>query len=421
MKITFAALCLALLAVWPVAVQQRFTSATTLLTVDATVTDANGAPVPGLTAADFQVRLNGKTQPVRAVAFLQASSTSAPESAAPGVRAATPLPTAMRSAPADPRVFVLLLDDLSIRAGNSKGLLVSAERFVSKLPLGDIVGFTTTSGQVTVNPTTDHAALMKRLRRAQGELFDPREFLGRPIVGMIEALQMAKAAAAAGVQLTVMVEEPDLFDPPGVYKDNRALSQAAQTLTDMSGGQFYSVIGQAERFYDRVLQSASAVYRLGVELPSDLAAGADVVVQVAVAKRGLTVHASHHSVAPAPPFRPLPVEQQLKNAISSGQPNYSVPLTLNPEVVRTPGTGQLAIRVVIEVPSGVPGPLIGVFGLVDETGALKSVPRAPERLAGGNYRLEFLVPVVPGKYRLRFAVADATGAVGSIEVVTIAK
>ena len=50
--------------------------------------------------------------------------------------------------------------------------------------------------------------------------------------------------------------------------DDRALLAGVQTLTDMAGGQFYRVIGQPIRFFDRVTASASAVYRLGVALPA---------------------------------------------------------------------------------------------------------------------------------------------------------
>jgi VWFA-related protein len=511
--------------------QQRFTSATTLLTVDATVTDADGKPVPGLTAADFEVKLNGKVQPVRAVAFLEAatsSSTMVVPAAASAVAAPAPAPAETKS-PAEARVFVILLDDLSIRAGNSKGLLVSAERFVSRLSPHDIVGFTTTSGLVTVNPTRDRDELLKRLRRAQGQMFDTREVTrsGTGVfVGTFEALQyddgfkgvllnviqrectalppnviakrleqlivddpcagdversarliakiarrnaqdqlnvmenviramgtadgikhlvivsggigvttntvdfipVAKAAAVAGVQLTVLAEEPDDVDVSSwgstraKVQDDRSLLGAEEMLTDMSGGQFYRVIGQAERFYDRVLMSASAVYRLGVELPPDVAAGADVAVQVHLIRRGLTVLASHHSVAPAPPPPPLPVGQQLKNAITSGKPSYGVPLTLDPEVVHSTGPNPLAIRVVVTVPSTVAGPLTGVFGFVDDSGSLLSGKRALDRTADGrSYRAEFLVPVNEGMYRLRFAVADAKGAVGAVEVKVTAK
>src|SRR5664279_748020 len=44
-----------------------FRSSVTLVTVDVSVLDRDGKPVPGLTADDFQIKLNGKLQPVRAL------------------------------------------------------------------------------------------------------------------------------------------------------------------------------------------------------------------------------------------------------------------------------------------------------------------------------------------------------------------
>jgi hypothetical protein len=378
---------------------------------------------------------------------------------------------------------------------------------------------------VTVNPTQDRAELMKRLRRAQGNLFDPRDSAAaindHVFVGTMEALQyddgargvmltilerecgiknasakrleqwmadnpcaeaadrsarmiaklarrnaadqllaieaairamaaaegikhlvvatggigvthnvvdfipVAKAAAAAGVQLSVMAEEPD-FDMGAVggrarEQDDRAMMSAMQTMTDMAGGQFYRVIGQAERFYDRVLKSASAVYRLGVELPPDIAAGASVSVEVEVPRRGATVHASHHAAAPLPPPPPPSTDEQMRRAIEKGTPAYAVPVQLDYDV-RRDDPAQTALHVVITVPATVAGPLSGVFGIVDDAGRLKSGKRALSRRADGSaYELDLLVPVDPGTYRLRFAVSDANGAVGATEAKVIVR
>jgi hypothetical protein len=54
-----------------------FRSGVTLVTVDVTVLDKDGRPVPGLAADDFQIKLNGKLQPVRALSYVQVAEKAA--------------------------------------------------------------------------------------------------------------------------------------------------------------------------------------------------------------------------------------------------------------------------------------------------------------------------------------------------------
>ncbi len=57
-----------------------------------------------------------------------------------------------------------------------------------------------------------------------------------------------------------------------------------------------------------------------------------------------------------------------------------------------------------------------MFGLVDSAGQLRTGRKTIDAPAdGGNYRVSLSLPVTPGPYRLRFAIADAGGHVGSID------
>lgn len=501
--------------------QQPFRSTTSLLVLDVSVLDRDGNPVTDLTPEDLVVSLNGETEPVRAMVFLATHRTSATTTARRlandfQLRSAPAAPAGSNTEP-DPRLLVLLVDDLSIYPTESKGLVVAAERFVDSIPPRDWVGLATTSGLATVNPSLDRTTLMTRLKRTFGQMNDPRR-MSRPYVGLLEALlvdklpgaalrnlieercglpanvvaskslgqilaefpcaqevekqarhnatfarnnarnqleayaaviramapapgvkqlviltggvaltpsdsldfiPVAKAAAAAGVQITMLAEEPDDVDLSflnalELAADQRQMLQQAQTLADMSGGQFFRVIGQADRFYQRVLTSASAVYRVGVDLPRKLPSDGQYAVKVVVKRPGVKAFASHYATPPPPPVALSP-DEQMQHAIRTGEPSYAVPVQMAAETVQSNDGLQTLIRVLVEVPGDTPGPVAGMFGIVGPDHQLRSGHRDLVRSTDGkSYRLDFLVPVAAATYDLRFAVADASGAVGAV-------
>jgi hypothetical protein len=134
-----------------------FRGGTTLVRVDVTVLDAAGKPVPGLTPDDFEITLDGRAQRVQTVDY-QTTPTS------PAVNA-TSERQATNSTPASPsRLVVMLVDDLSMAATTNRDLVYAASRFVANLQKADLIGFTTTSGEATVNPR----AITRPLRLVSG-------------------------------------------------------------------------------------------------------------------------------------------------------------------------------------------------------------------------------------------------------------
>jgi hypothetical protein len=409
----------------------------------------------------------------------------------------------------DPKLVVILIDDISIDPLSSKGLFVSAERFVESLPSRDWAGLASTSGRMTVNPSLDRAPLMKVLKRAFGWMDDPRMSSSNG-VGLMEAVEaedsgslllavieracvlrrssanlgqllatntcaqavekrvrdnaafarintrnqfdayssvigamssapgvkqlviltggvalkpsdslefvpVATLAAAAGVQITMLMEEPqeDMQHGRGWVKDQRRLLQQAETLAEMSGGQLYRVVGQADRFYERVLRSASAIYRLGVDLPAQTPEDGSYHVSVTVKRQGVRVLASRWAAPPAPTTVVAP-EAQMADAVTKGTLLYGVPVAINAEPVDDHGAP--AIRVRIDVPGDTAGPVSGLLGFVSPDGQLMRGQRALTQASRGSaYQLDFLLPAPKsGLYQVRFAVRDATGAVGAV-------
>jgi hypothetical protein len=241
--------------------------------------------------------------------------------------------------------------------------------------------------------------------------------------GLSALTPIARAAAEAGVQVSVLVEEPEgpsaLDTDPGIVAVKRADGLARifgiQTVADLTGGNFHRVRGSPEQAFARVAAASSALYHLGVEAPAESVPGKHYGVLATVRRAGVTVHANRQAVLPAPPVV-VPIEDQLRTAVAKGQPLYGVPLTAATVLRRGAGTDQIELGANVEVPASAPGPVTVVFGLVDAAGTLKTGRKTVDAPAdGSNYRLSLSQTVLPGKYRLRFAVADAGGHVGSLD------
>jgi VWFA-related protein len=495
-----------------------FRGGVTLVPVNVSVVDRDGKPVPGLTADDFEVKLDGHVQPVRAVAY---EEVALPTPGSPvGTPAAAPVREVTNAAPpVEPRLFVVMLDDLSITPSRGKGMFFAATRFVDTLPLSDVVGFTTSSGTATLNPTRNRPAVDAALRHTAGEFDDPRDLMPEYPVGLAEALEVwagdqttlqqiiqrdcfqgkptpspgaiansycaeqvqrkvrmlgslsrmtaarqiqaylsvitamkpapglkelvvisdglgvagreqmvdfqpvARAAAEAGVHLSVLEQEPDLtsvedrapLDNEVRRNDNLALTEGLITMTEATGGDFYRVIGLPDPAFKRVAIATSGVYHLGIEAPPGSAAGRNFTLAARVKRSGLTVHANRVAVAPAPTVV-VPLDDQLQAAVAKGLPNYGVPVALATVVRRGDTATAIDVDANVEVPASVLGPLTMMFGLLDSAGKLETGRKTIEAPAGGGtYRVSVSLPVAPGTYRLRFAVADASGHIGSID------
>ena len=93
-----------------------------------------------------------------------------------------------------------------------------------------------------------------------------------------------------------------------------------------------------------------------------------------------------------------------------------MPLSVGTSLRRGDVGDQVNLDVNVEVPSTARGPLTFVFGLGDRSGILQTgTTTIPGPSASGDYRASLVLPVSPGTYRLRFAVADSDDKVGSVE------
>jgi VWFA-related protein len=564
-----------LLALWGATMGARqqaptFRSSTSLVTIDVAVFDGAGTPVPGLAAQDFEVRLNGRTQPVRLVSWLEARSELQSSSGTPTPAAQAASASSFESSPrtaavgrGEDRVFVLLFDDLSMDALRGRRMIDAAATFVRGLPSGDPIGLVRSSNvAASTNPTLDRTVILNRLAGLSGSAGDlsasrpqgpPAEQEAGPdgTVGVAQALDIdagdaealktaiaqgcfngdrtevdsqvldvliaanscassvrqqarrtaamarrqaslqidawsaviramgvasgirhlvivsdglpigregalltpiARAAAEAGVQVSVLMEEPDasLSDegraamPLGSTarpqndtgaarrrtEDQRMYMAGLQTAASQAGGQFYRVVGDPAPFYNRVRTTSAAVYRLGVEIPEGQAPGRALTVEAKVLRPGVTVHVSRHTVVPPPrvepPAAPTPAarartpEERLSDALATGASIADLPLEVAALLRPASGTpDRLELVSHLRVAGPARGPVTMAYAVVAAGGTTPvSSGRVAVQAADGDGSWRLLTPIAlpPGQYVLRVAALDAAGQLASSQV-----
>jgi VWFA-related protein len=128
--------------------------------VDVVVTDANGAIVPGLTAADFEIVEDGAPQPILTFSEVALPLERRQGGAAPLRRAEVRSNRAM----AHGRVYLLLLDDLFVMAARTPGVQQVAREFIDRyVQPGDLVAVATTGGMAGMSQAfTEDMALVSR-------------------------------------------------------------------------------------------------------------------------------------------------------------------------------------------------------------------------------------------------------------------
>jgi hypothetical protein len=240
------------------------------------------------------------------------------------------------------------------------------------------------------------------------------------------------AAARSGVQLAVLTEHEDDLDMSSQPRTTTVFGQSVggtgiearrredrlmfifglQTLADMSGGAFERVISNSDGAFRRVAASGSGVYRLGVELPPD-AGVRTLVVEAAVTRSNLRVRVNRRAVGPAS-SGDATAGAKVAAAIKEGARYDGVPIRMSVAKRRT-GADRIELAVDLQMRPRVAGPMRVTIGLLDAAGRLTQGTDTVEAAAGtAAPRHTVAMPVAAGTHRLRVAVEDAGGNVGSV-------
>lgn len=158
-------------------VQPTFRTETTLVEVSAVVVDRAGTPVLDLAADDFEVLEDGEPRPL--VGFRQVVSGTERPGGRVDVAGARYETLATNVGLADAPVFVLLLDDLNIRAIRAHRAIRGATGLLEAIPAAALVAVVSTSGiggsHLTLTPR--NAGHLEHVRALRGQLIEGRPSL----------------------------------------------------------------------------------------------------------------------------------------------------------------------------------------------------------------------------------------------------
>ncbi|CAN5740686.1 hypothetical protein BH24ACI5_BH24ACI5_15920 [soil metagenome] len=200
-----------------------FKTGVELVPVDVQVVDRDGRPIGGLKAEDFEVTIDGRKRPVVSVELLQYASAN---SASPGGTAPVAAVAGASGTPSR-RLYVIGVDEHSIRFGSARAAMEASKRFIAQLGPDDLVGLVAyPTGATRVDPTTDHAQVLAALDQV-GALFEPPQT--RYNISAAEALDMVSNNSGTAGQV-VDRECPETRDSSTKIECGRLVRMEGQAL-----------------------------------------------------------------------------------------------------------------------------------------------------------------------------------------------
>jgi len=266
--------------------QPVFRGGVDLVTFDVRVVDKDGKPVPGLTANDFTVTLDGQRRPVRAIDYMTFGSGTTKDATAPSAPAAANAPAPAASAPRGGRVILFVVDDVSARPLEIVSLVAAAQRLLPTFDAADLVGLVTTSGLGGfVPPTRDRAAVNAALHG--------RGLVGRadvrnksPFVTVDEAIEIVRDldhdvfAAVVARECGTQDARSDQRCPLSVRTNSRLIDAMTSNQRDQEiQGYAHAIRALMAEPAPRVLIALTKGFPLSPYVPSPL----DAVSQAAAA------------------------------------------------------------------------------------------------------------------------------------------
>ena len=249
--------------------------------------------------------------------------------------------------------------------------------------------------------------------------------------------RLQELAAESRTALFTMVAET-LPDPDAIprnlagrddyARDLRMREMGLSQTARRTGGEFYRVIGDPRRWFERIEAQLAGHYLLGVEVDPGDPVDDRRRIAVAVARSGAEVRLRHgnahgrvlRETRPVDP-ETLRVDERLRAMLRSPTAEPLLPLRVS--TYSYPHDGQARVAVTAEVGSErVDGAdvtigfaLLDTWGTVVSTGRRRMAGTAANRQRNGSYAYTLPITTAPGRYALRVAAIDGTGRDGSVE------
>ena len=220
----------------------------------------------------------------------------------------------------------------------------------------------------------------------------------------------------------------DLSGRDAYARDLRLLEMGLSETARRTGGEFYRVVGDPRRWFERIEGHLGGHYLLGVEVDPDDRVEERRRIEVTVAREGAEARLRHGN-AQARALREgqpvdsatLSVDERLLAMLRSPAAEPMLPLRV--ATYAHPHDGQVRVAVTAEVGNArvdarevtIGFALLDTWGSVVSSGRRRMTAAAADRRQDGSYAHTLPITTAPGRYALRVAAIDGAGRDGSVE------
>ena len=143
----------------------------TTIPIDFVAVTSDGQPATGLKAEDVQIKIDGRTRPIKSLEFIIVAAAPTAEGV-PASPSPVPMPPPFGSNATSEggRSFVIAIEDDSFRPGRERPLRSAVDRFLAALTPRDHVALVTMPyGGIKVSPTNDFEKVRTEVARVGGQ------------------------------------------------------------------------------------------------------------------------------------------------------------------------------------------------------------------------------------------------------------